>query len=180
MLDRLGEQAAIDGSCAVVDAASIRAATGGPWTGSNPVDRGQPGSPLPVLTDTAGLPLAGAVSAANSYNSLALIPVVQAIPAICFRRGPRRRQPAKLPDDHGDDDEHRRAWLRCRRIAPRIAGRGVESSKRPGRHRWVVERLLAWLTGYRRLTLRYKRCARLFTAFLTLTATLTCYQRLTT
>jgi hypothetical protein len=40
--------------------------------------------------------------------------------------------------------------------------------------------LLAWLTGYRRLTLRYERSARLFTAFLTLATTLTCDKKLTT
>jgi hypothetical protein len=47
----------------------------------------------------------------------------------------------------------------------------VETCTRLGRHRWVVERFLAWLTGYRRLTIRYERCARLFTACLTLAAT---------
>ncbi|MFL6064618.1 MAG: transposase [Friedmanniella sp.] len=62
----------------------------------------------------------------------------------------------------------------------RISRRGVETSTRLGRHRWVVERFLAWLTGYRRLTIRYERCARLFTACLTLAATLTCYKNLTT
>ena len=41
-------------------------------------------------------------------------------------------------------------------------------------------RSVAWLTGYRRLTLHYERCARLFTAFLTLAATLTCYKKLPT
>jgi transposase len=56
----------------------------------------------------------------------------------------------------------------------------VETCTRLGRHRWVVERFLAWLTGYRRLTIRYERCARLFTACLTLAATLTCYKKLTT
>jgi transposase len=65
-------------------------------------------------------------------------------------------------------------------IAPRIARRGVETSTRLGRHRWVVERSFAWLTGYRRLTFRYERCARLFCAFLTLAATLTCYKKLAT
>jgi transposase len=62
----------------------------------------------------------------------------------------------------------------------RISRRGVETSTRLGRHRWVVERFLAWLTGYRRLTIRYERCARLFTACLTLAATLTCHKKLTT
>ena len=56
----------------------------------------------------------------------------------------------------------------------------MESSEKLGRHRWVIERSLAWLTGYRRLTLRYERSAKLFTAFLTLAATLTCYKRLAT
>ena len=152
----------------------------GELTGPNPVDRGKPGSKLHVLTDRSGLPLAVAVSAASTHDRRALIPLVQAIPAIRSRRGPRRRRPAKLHADTGYDYEHLRAWLRSRRIAPRIARRGVESSERLGRHRWVVERSLAWLTGYRRLTLRYERCARLFTAFLTLAATLTCYKRLAT
>jgi hypothetical protein len=64
--------------------------------------------------------------------------------------------------------------------AERRARRGVETSTRLGRHHWVVERSFAWLTGYRRLTLRYERCARLFTAFLTLAAALTCYKKLAT
>jgi transposase len=55
----------------------------------------------------------------------------------------------------------------------------VETSTRLGRHRWVIERSLAWPTGYRRLTARHERSARLFTAFRTLAATLTCYKNLT-
>ena len=133
-----------------------------------------------MLTDAGGLPLAVAVSAANIHDSLALIPLVQAIPAIRSRRGPRRRRPAKLHGDKGYDYPHLRSWLRSRRITPRIARRGIETSERLGRHRWVVERSLAWLTGYRRLTLRYERSARLFTAFLTLAAALTCYKKLAT
>jgi transposase len=37
----------------------------------------------------------------------------------------------------------------------RIARKGIDSSERLGRHRWVVERTLAWLNQYRRLTIRY-------------------------
>ena len=138
-----------------------------------------------MLTDRSGLPLAVAVSAANTHDSLALIPLVQALPAIRSRRGRRRRRPGKLHADkgydyEGYDYEHLRAWLRARRITPRIARRGVKSSEKLGRHRWVIERSFAWLSGYRRLTLRYERSAKLFAAFLTLAATLTCYKRLAT
>ncbi len=107
VLDRLGEQAAIDWSRDGVDAASVWV-KGGPLTGPNPVDRGKPGSKLHELTDATGLPLAMATSAANTHDSLALIPLVQAIPAIRSRRGPRRRRPAKLHADTGYDYPHLR------------------------------------------------------------------------
>ena len=116
----------------------------------------------------------------NTHDSVALIPLVQAVPAIRSRHGRRRRRPDKLHADKGYDYEHLRAWLRARRITPRIARRGIESSDKLGRHRWIIERSFAWLTGYRRLTLRYERSARLFAAFLTLAAALTCYKKLAT
>jgi transposase len=50
----------------------------------------------------------------------------------------------------------------------RIARKGVESSERLGRHRWVVERTLAWLSQFRRLTVRYERRADIHEAFLQL------------
>jgi len=43
---------------------------------------------------------------------------------------------------------------------------GIESSERLGRHRWVVERTLAWLSKYRRLTIRYERHEDIHEAFL--------------
>jgi transposase len=103
---------------------------------------------------------------------------VRAIPAIRSRRGPRRRKPAKLHADKAYDQADLRRWLRDRGIAVRIARKGTESSDKLGRHRWVIERTIAWLTGYRRLTLRYERIASHFLAFLTLAATITCYKKL--
>ncbi|HET9082487.1 MAG TPA: IS5 family transposase [Trebonia sp.] len=151
---------------------------GGALTGPSPVDRGKPSSKIHVLTDAAGLPLAVAVSAANTNDQLALKPLVRAVPAVRSRRGPRRRRPDKLHADKGYDVAELRTWLRGRSIAPRIARRGVDSSERLGRHRWKVERSIAWLTGYRRLSPRYERSADLYCAFLTLAATLTCYKHL--
>jgi hypothetical protein len=95
-----------------------------------------------------------ALSAANTHDSLALIPLVQAVPAIRARRGPRRRRPGRLHAGLGLRLSAPVAWLRSRRITPRIARRGIGTRTRLGRHRWVVERSLAWLTGYRRLTVR--------------------------
>lgn len=110
------------------------------------------------------MPLSVAVSAANTNDSFALKPLVMAIPAIRSRRGPRRRKPAKLHADKAYDHVDLRAWVRGRGIAVRIARKGIESSKKLGKHRWVIERTMAWLFGYRRLTIRYERKANHFSA----------------
>jgi transposase len=138
-------------------------------TGANPVDRGKPGSKYHLLIDATGVPLAVELSAANTYDSQLLEEVVDAVPAVIGPRGrpgrPRRR-PAKLHGGKGYDYPSCRRMLRRRGISPRIARRGVESSSRLGRHRWKVERSLAWLLANRRLTVRYERRADLLTAFL--------------
>ncbi len=55
---------------------------------------------------------------------------------------------------------------------------GISSSERLGRRRWVIERTMSWLTGYRRLNHRYERHPRNYLAFLGLAAALCCYKRL--
>jgi transposase len=147
-------------------------------TGPNPTDRGKPGSKIHAVSDRAGIPLAVGISAANTHDSHALQPLVTAIPAVRSRRGPARTRPDKLHADKAYDIAELRHWLRDRGITPRIARKGVEASEKLGRHRWVIERTIAWLFGYRRLTIRYERHAHLFCAFLTLAAILTCYKKL--
>jgi transposase len=115
---------------------------GGGLTGPSPVDRGKPGSKIHALSDRAGLPLTVGISAANTHDSHALKPLVNAIPAIRSRRGPRRRKPAKLHADKAYDIPALRAWLRRRGIIPRIARKGIESSDKLGKHRWVIERTM--------------------------------------
>ncbi|GAA4998948.1 hypothetical protein GCM10023205_85200 [Yinghuangia aomiensis] len=80
--------------------------------------------------------------------------------------------------DKAYDNPPLRRWLRGRRIGVRIARKGVDTSGRLGRHRWVIERTMSWLTGYRRLTIRYERRSDLFLAFTTLAAALICFKRL--
>lgn len=147
-------------------------------TGPNPTDRGKPGSKLHVLCDRAGIPLTVGVSAANTHDSHALGPLVQALPAIRSRRGPRRRKPGKLHADKAYDSAEIRSWLGGRGIGVRIARKGVESGERLGRHRWVVERTFSWLGGFRRLNVRYERKGAHFLAFLTLAAAITCHKKL--
>ena len=102
VLDRIGAKGEIDWSAAILDAAAVRA-KGGSLTGPNPVDRGRTGSKLHVLSDANGLPLLVGVSAAHIHDSHALQPMIQGLPAIRSRRGPRRRKPARLRADKAYD-----------------------------------------------------------------------------
>ena len=58
-----------------------------------------------------------------------------------------------------------RELLRERNIVPRIARPGIESSKRLGRHRYVIECCLEWTTRFRHLVRRYERKASHFLDF---------------
>lgn len=88
----------------------------------------------------------------------AVVPVRQA-------RGRPRKRPQKLHADKGYDYRKCRQALRKRGIKSRMARRGIESSERLGRHRWVVERTFAWLNRFRRLRIRYERRADIHFAF---------------
>ncbi|MFE1904312.1 IS5 family transposase [Streptomyces gardneri] len=148
-------------------------------TGPNPVDRGKYGSKIHLITERTDLPISLAISAANLHDSQALIRLVKGIPPICSRRGRRRRKPGKLHGEQGYDYSHLRRW-RASAVSPaRISRKGVESSQRLGRHRWTIERNMAWLAGCRRLHRRYERKADRFLAFTSIACTLICYRRLT-
>nr|WP_308118036.1 IS5 family transposase [Streptomyces buecherae] len=92
--------------------------------------------------------------------------------------GPRRRRPVKLGADKAYFSAEHLIWLRERGLVARIARPSIECGERLGRHRWKIERSIAWLFGYRRLTIRYERKGSHFLAFLGLAAALTCYKKL--
>jgi transposase len=87
-------------------------------------------------------------------------------------------KPRKVHADKAYDSPGLRKWLRRQQILPRIARKGIESSQTLGRHRWVIERTIAWLTGYRRIARRYERDHFLYLAFCDLAAVITCHKRL--
>src|SRR5215218_5787876 len=75
----------------------------GDHVGPNPVDRGEPGSKLHLLTDAAGLPLAVTVTAANTPDGALLAAMVDDVPALRTPAGQRRCRPEKV---HGDKTSH--------------------------------------------------------------------------
>ncbi len=114
------------------------------------------------------------LTAANVHDSMAFERLVDSIKPIKRPKGRPRKRPDKLHADKGYDYPKCRQALRTRGIKCRIARKGIESKERLGRHRWVVERTLAWLSKYRRLTIRYERRADIHLAFLHLGCSLIC------
>ena len=130
------------------------------------------------MTERGGRPLAKLLTPANQHESTVFEQVLDAVPAIKQPNGHRRKRPDKLHADKAYDIPRCRRALSQRHIRVRIARKGIDSSEKLGRHRWVVERTLAWLSQYRRLTIRYERRADIHDAFLTLACALICFKAL--
>ena len=147
---------------------------GGEGTGPNPLGRGKPGTKRHVVVDAEGTPLGITLSSSNRHDSMMLAAKLDAIPSVRHGRGRPRRRPCRLYNDKA----YNRKECRQRAIEPRIAQRGVDTSDRLGRHRWVVERTFAWLNRFRRLSIRYERRLDIHMAFTVLGCALVCLNQI--
>ena len=129
------------------------------------------------MSERGGLPLAVVISAANRNDHLTFEAVVDAVAPVAGPVGRPRRRPRKLHADKGYD--YPACWkvLRARGIVARITRRGIESAKRLGRYRYVIERTLEWVSRFRRLARRYERKAAHFLGLTQLACAMICYRR---
>jgi len=129
------------------------------------------------MSERGGIPLSVVISAANRNDHLSFEAVVDAVAPVAGPVGRPRRRPHKLHADKGYD--YPACWkvLRARGIVARIARRGIESAKRLGRYRYVIERTLEWVSRFRRLARRYERKAAHFLGFTQLACAMICYRR---
>ncbi len=118
------------------------------------------------------------LTGANVHDSRVFEQMVDAIKPVRRGRGRPRRRAEKLHADKAYDIPRCHEFLRRRGIKDRIARKGIESSERLGRHRWVVERTLAWYAQMRRLAIRYERRDDIHEAFLNIGSALICWNYL--
>lgn len=138
----------------------------GPKSGPSPVDRARPGSKHHILTDGQGIPLAVSLTGGNRNDVTQLLPLLDKVPAVAGVVGRPRRRPDMLFADRGYDHDKYRRLLRQRGIRPVIAERGRQHGTGLGTFRWVVERTISWLHGFRRLRIRWERRDDIHEAFL--------------
>ncbi|MET9325026.1 transposase [Streptomyces sp. NPDC003038] len=106
-----------------------------------------------VLSDANGLPLR---VAANAHDSQALKPMLSH-----FHMGheshPSAAKPRRLHGGKAYDVPHLRRWLRGKRDRRPNRPQGHRLQRTARQRRWVIERTMPWLTGYRQLSHRHER-----------------------
>ncbi|MCZ1004181.1 IS5 family transposase [Streptomyces mirabilis] len=168
LLKKLRAAGKLDWSRAVIDSSHVRAARPGPKSGPSPVDRARPGSKHHLIVEGRGIPLAASLTGGNRNDVTQLLPLLDKIPAVAGVVGRPRHRPDSLLADRGYDHDKYRRLLWQRGIRPVIARRGEEHGSGLGIFRYVVERTIAWLHGYRRLRIRWERRDDIHEAFLNL------------
>ncbi len=118
--------------------------------------------------DGRGTPLVVDRTAANVPDVNQLLSMVASIPPVRGKPGRPRQRPERLYADRGYDSDPHRQKLRERVIEPLIGRRRTEHGSGLGVFRWVVERALSWLHGFRKLRLVTEKTEDMQYAFLNL------------
>jgi transposase len=133
-----------------------------------------------VLVERQGIPLGITLAAATPAE------VTLAEATLAARVTPHRRLPRHLIADRGYDSDPLRARLAARGVVLTSPYRGNRTVRpfedgrrlRSYRHRWIVERSIAWFGAFRRLLIRHERSTRMFLAFFHVAAALIALRRL--
>jgi transposase len=175
LLRRAGK---LDPDLVIVDSVILRAFGGGEMTGPSPVDRRKKGTKHTLLVDRHGVPLAIRTAGANASDHRQIIPIVLDYPRVRGKPGRPKEMPDELYADRGYDCEGTRWLLRWLGIEPHVARKQTPHGSGLGKVRWVVERTISWLKGFRRLRVRYDRLAVIQEAWNTLAACVICFRLL--
>lgn len=175
LLDRLEATDTIDWARAAVDSTFARAFGGVEDSGKNPTDRGRPGLKQHVLVDGQGIPLAGDVTPANVPEIKELLPLVDTCGPLDEAGEPQRR-PEEIDGDRAYASEPHREELRQRGMEPKLAKRRTAHGSGLGVVRWVVERTICWLHGFRKLRFVTEKTNETKYAFCDLALALICFR----
>jgi transposase len=115
----------------------------------------------------------------NRNDVTELEALIDAIPPVRGRRGRPRQRPDELYGDRAYDHDKYRKKVRAKGIRPRIARRGQPHGSGLGKHRWVVERTIAWYHGMKRLRIRWERRDDIHEAFLGLATCIITWRHIT-
>jgi len=175
LLAQLDDADKIDWARAAVDSTFARAFGGVEGSGKNPTDRGRPGVKQHVLVDANGIPLAGDITPANVPEIKELLPLVDTCGPLDEQEEPQHR-PKRLYGDRAYDSQPHREQLQERGIEPKLAKRNTAHGSGLGLFRWVAERTISWLHGFRKLRFVTEKTQEMQFALFNLALALICYR----
>jgi transposase len=136
-----------------------------------------------VVIDGQGIPLTGILSSASTSEFNLLFPTLATF-SIEKRPLHAITKPKILIADRGYDAKWVRAKLRAKGITPYIPKRRKKGQTEEPLYnkkikpfykiRYLVERSIAWIMNYRRVTIRYERSAHIYRAFFQLACIMIC------
>jgi transposase len=177
LLIRLRQAGELEHETVIVDGVLVRAHGGGQATGPSPVDRRKRGTKHTVMVDAHGVPLAIRTAGANASDHTQILPIIVLdYPTVGGKPGRPKEKPDVVYADRGYDSDDTRAILAWLGIKPVIARKHTEHGSGLGKTRWVVERTIGWLKGFRRMRVRYDRLQVIQEAWNTLAAAVICYR----
>ncbi len=126
-----------------------------------------------VLADGSGTPLGAYLDSASPSEVKLLDKTLETVSVRRLGPGRPRTRPERLIADRGYDSDPLRKGLLERGIRPIIPHRSnsTKPSRQDGRElrryrrRWIIERTIAWLGYFRRLTVRWDRLMEIYGGF---------------
>jgi putative transposase len=150
--------------------------------GRNPTDRGRSGSKTHLHVDQQGIPLGVNLTGANVHDSRLISPTLAT--DILSRPDPTPDQPQHLCLDKGYDYPRVEQEVKEHAFIPHIRRIGEEKiaagEKTHPARRWVVERTIAWIKGFRAIRTRYFCKAQNYLAMIHLACALIVSRKLET
>jgi transposase len=125
-----------------------------------------------VVASGQGIPLGVQLASASPHEATLIESTLQRV-AVPRRRGRPRKNPQRLIYDRAADSDPLRRRLKRRGIEL-ICSHKSNRSKPPTqdrrklrryKHRWKIERSIAWVANFRRLVVRYERKIDMYQAF---------------
>ncbi len=171
---------AVDWEWQSADTATGKARFGGDQVGRNPTDRGKMGTKHSVITEGNGRPLGVVLAGANRHDTKMLRATIEAI--VVPRPTPSPEHPQNICLDKAYDNPTGHTTVAEEQYTPhirRIREIPVSPDERTyPSHRWVVERLLAWLSKCRGVLVRYAKKSENYLAFIQVACILLWMRRL--
>lgn len=150
--------------------------------GRNPTDRGRSGSKTHLHGDQQGIPLGVTLTGANIHDSRLISPTLAT--DILSRPDPTPDHPQHLCLDKGYDYPRVEQAVKAHAFIPHIRRIGEEKiaagEKTLPARRWVVERTIAWIKGFRAIRTRYFCKAQNYLAMIHLACALMVSRKLET